>query len=62
MNYNEVFFSDKMYLAFLHSCYFDVELAKKTIEIYYSIHFDIPEVFCNLDPLQAEIKQFCKCV
>lgn len=51
-----------MYVAFLHSSYFDIELAKKTIEKFYSVHFDIPEVFCNLDPLADEIEQFYRCL
>lgn len=55
-------FSDKMYIAFLHSCYFNVEHAKKTIKKYYSYHFDVPQVFCELDPLSDDIKQHIRCM
>lgn len=56
------FFSEKKYLAFLHSCYFDVELAVKTIKSYYKYHFEVPQVFCDLDPLSKDIENNYDCV
>ncbi|VVC28349.1 CRAL/TRIO, N-terminal domain,CRAL-TRIO lipid binding domain [Cinara cedri] len=54
--------TDKKYLAFLHSCYFDLEYAKKTIQKFYGFYSDIPEVFQVLDPLAQEIETNYKCV
>lgn len=58
----DVFFSDKKYLAFLHSCHFDLELAKKTIKKCYQFHFRIPQVFCELDPLADDIELSYNCL
>jgi len=58
----EIFFSDKKYLAFLHSCNFDIELAKKTIKRCYQFHFRIPQVFCELDPLADDIELSYNCL
>jgi len=55
-------FSDKRYLAFLHSCNFDIELAKKTIQSCYRFHFRIPQVFCELDPLADDIEWSYNCL
>uniref|UniRef100_A0A2S2P104 Alpha-tocopherol transfer protein-like n=1 Tax=Schizaphis graminum TaxID=13262 RepID=A0A2S2P104_SCHGA len=54
--------SDKKYLAFLHSCNFDIELAKKTIKRCYQFHFRIPQVFCELDPLADDIELSYNCL
>lgn len=56
------FFSDKKYLAFLHSCYFDQELAKKTVQYYYKCFLNTPQVFSELNPLADDIKQNYKCM
>lgn len=57
-----MFFSDKKYLAFLHSCHFDIELAKKTIKKCYQFHFRIPQVFCELDPLDDDMELNYNCL
>ncbi|KAL4097280.1 hypothetical protein QTP88_022080 [Uroleucon formosanum] len=54
--------SDKKYLAFLHSCNFDIELAKKTIQRCYRFHFRIPQIFCELDPLTDDIESSYNCL
>ncbi|XP_025191877.1 alpha-tocopherol transfer protein-like [Melanaphis sacchari] len=54
--------SDKKYLAFLHSCNFDIELAKNTIKKYFQFHFRIPQVFCELDPLADDIELSYNCL
>ncbi|XP_025410036.1 alpha-tocopherol transfer protein-like [Sipha flava] len=54
--------SEKTYLAFLHSCKFDIELAKKTIKKFYRYNFDIPQIFCELDPLSEDIENTYNCL
>ncbi|KAK0087290.1 hypothetical protein PV325_001327 [Microctonus aethiopoides] len=47
---------DEMLALFAHSCYFDVENAKRCMDVYYRLRATVPEFFGNRDP-QAEYLQ-----
>ncbi|XP_050439716.1 alpha-tocopherol transfer protein-like [Adelges cooleyi] len=53
--------SDKYLIAFLHSCYYDVEAAKSTIKRYYKTCFTLPEIFCDIDPTSEPIRGAYEC-
>ncbi|XP_050439712.1 alpha-tocopherol transfer protein-like [Adelges cooleyi] len=54
--------SDKKIVAFLHSSYFDLELAKTTIVKTYKNYYDVPEIFCHLDPTTPDMIKNNDCV
>lgn len=41
---------------FLHSCYGDLEVTKKTIEAYFTVRTHAPDLFSQKDPLLPEIQ------
>ncbi|XP_050527936.1 alpha-tocopherol transfer protein-like [Daktulosphaira vitifoliae] len=49
------FISEKKLIAFLHSCYFDVEMARITAIECYKCYFEVPQLFCNLDPRADDV-------
>jgi len=51
------FFIDKLIIMFLHSSYFDVDVAYKTIVIYYKYRKELPQLFSNYDPLAEKTKK-----
>ncbi|KAF2902371.1 hypothetical protein ILUMI_03817 [Ignelater luminosus] len=48
--------SDFKLLLFLHSCYYDVERTKNTINSYYELRANWPEVFRNRNPCTLPLK------
>ncbi|XP_050527869.1 alpha-tocopherol transfer protein-like isoform X2 [Daktulosphaira vitifoliae] len=53
--------SDKILVAFLHSCYFDLESAHNTVINCYKSFFETPNLFCDLDPIDEKIKNQFEC-
>lgn len=52
-----VFFVAKLIVMFLHSSYFNVDEAYKTITNYCKYRKELPQVFENYDPSSEEMKQ-----
>lgn len=52
-----LFFVDKLVIMFLHSSYFDVDVAYKTIVANYKYRKELPYIFENYDPSSEEMKQ-----
>lgn len=48
-------FAELETILFLHSCYYSLEQAKKTIDIYYTIRTHSPEFFAKRDTSASEI-------
>ncbi|XP_046979776.1 alpha-tocopherol transfer protein-like [Schistocerca americana] len=51
---------DDQLILFLHSCYYSLERAKKTIEASYTIRCLAPEMFSDRDPLKPELQAVWK--
>jgi len=51
------FFVAKLIVMFLHSSYFNVDDAYKTITNYCKYRKELPQVFENYDPSSEEMKQ-----
>ena len=51
---------DNFLALFLHSNYYQMEPTKNTIENYYTIRTHLPEIFCNRDPFEKELRQAFK--
>ncbi|XP_031331944.1 alpha-tocopherol transfer protein-like [Photinus pyralis] len=48
--------SEVQLIFFLHSCYYSTELAKSTIESFFTLRAQCPEFFANRDPRRAEVR------
>lgn len=53
---------DRIYLRFLHSCYYDLEKAKNALELFISLRNDSPELLCNRDPQSPDIQKTLRIV
>lgn len=53
---------DKLVLRFLHSCYYDLEKAKVTIELFFKIRDSAPELVNHRDPLSPQMQKVLKIV
>ncbi|KAJ0175102.1 hypothetical protein K1T71_009243 [Dendrolimus kikuchii] len=53
---------DRIYLRFLHSCYYDLEKAKTALELFVTFRNDSPELLCNRDPQSPDIQKVLRIV
>uniref|UniRef100_A0A2A4JN90 CRAL-TRIO domain-containing protein n=1 Tax=Heliothis virescens TaxID=7102 RepID=A0A2A4JN90_HELVI len=53
-------FADRILLRFLHSCYYDVEKTKKTIELFFKIRDNSPELVNYRDPMSPAMQKALK--
>ncbi|XP_073948171.1 retinaldehyde-binding protein 1-like [Choristoneura fumiferana] len=51
------YISDDFVILFLHSCYCKVKETKETIEHYFTMRSNMPDLFSNRDPLSPRNKQ-----
>ncbi|PZC80487.1 hypothetical protein B5X24_HaOG214644 [Helicoverpa armigera] len=53
---------DRILVRFLHSCYYDVEKTKQTIELFFKIRDNSPEIVNYRDPLSPAMQKVLKIV
>nr|ATY51914.1 CTD40 [Heliconius melpomene] len=53
---------DKLILRFAHSCYYDLEKAKTTVEMFFSIRGTCTDLLTNRDPQSAHMQKILKII
>lgn len=51
---------DEKLALFAHSCYFDLEAAKRCMSVYYKLRSTVPEFFANRDPTSDYLQHSLK--
>uniref|UniRef100_A0A2A4JMB1 CRAL-TRIO domain-containing protein n=1 Tax=Heliothis virescens TaxID=7102 RepID=A0A2A4JMB1_HELVI len=54
--------ADRILLRFLHSCYYDVEKTKQTIELFFKIRDNSPELVNYRDPMSPAMQKALKII
>ncbi|KAF9808562.1 hypothetical protein SFRURICE_002022, partial [Spodoptera frugiperda] len=52
--------NNRLILRFLHSCYYDVEKTKQTIELFFKVRDSAPELVNHRDPLSPAMQKAMK--
>ncbi|XP_052131537.1 alpha-tocopherol transfer protein-like isoform X2 [Frankliniella occidentalis] len=54
--------TDLTLVLFIHCCFYDIEIAKKTLLKFYNFQYNVPQICLNRDPSNEEIVQIAKAV